>query len=168
MKTLEEFYDWFMEQGAKSLLPANLYCYGPVKSAIVHRDPPFQVEFFVVGKWEGQIDPHRHPDVDSIEVGVAGEPVNFNLNGRITLIGRGVPTRVHPWDWHSVASVPGGASFYSVQKWLNGVPPTSVGLNWEGTIRSLAGTEHFEELRRRGKWNVVKHRYIEKMVGVGG
>lgn len=157
-----------MDQKVGDLRPANLYNYGPVKSAIVHRDPPFQVEFFVVGAWTGLIDPHRHPDVDSIEVGVAGEPVNFNLNGRIIYLRRGEPVRVRPQDWHSVASVPGGASFYSVQKWLGGLQPTSVGLNWEGTIRSLAGTEHFEALRRHGKWDVVKHQYLEKAIAVGG
>lgn len=153
MRTLAEFHSWFMKQNIGSLVAGDAFDYGPVKSAIIHRAPPFQVEFLVVRPGKGAAPLHRHPDVDSIEVGVAGIGLDFNVNGTLYHMVPGSMLYVGPTDWHSVSEIPGnGAAFYSIQKWLNGVKPSSVGLNWEGAIDSLAGPEHFALIRKRGMW----------------
>jgi hypothetical protein len=46
----------------------------------------------------------------------------------------------------------GGATFYSFQQWDDGVEPTSAGLNWEGSLLSIAGPEHIKLLRQEGDW----------------
>lgn len=152
---LETFANWFLEQRVGALEYAEVFDYGPVKSAVLCREPPFQVELFIMRAGKPAVAPHRHPNVDSIEICGAGH-IAFNLNGRDYPISPGAQLHVGPEDWHSVSELNESVSFYSVQQWLNGKEPSSVGLDWEGTILSLAGLEHIKLLRQRGKWWRVK------------
>ena len=42
-------------------------------------------------------------------------------------------TRVRETDWHGANVMTDGGAFLSIQHWRNGVAPSSVGLDWEGT-----------------------------------
>lgn len=131
-------------------------------SIVLHRTRDYQTELFIAprewkttkhsrnyhfadGGRQESIGQHRHPNVDSYEVPLCGQ-IDFYVNGkpistpeRIRAISPrgqsgvyGSYTRILPTDWHGAAFGSGGGAFMSVQHWLNGVPPSSVGLDWEG------------------------------------
>ena len=117
---------------------------GDVTSVILYRQPPFQVQMFIAPP--GCVIPeHTHPNVDSFEVYVGGEiifshcgkPVTSKEdalsaapNGTSRLAGRVI--RVRPNDPHGGVFGPNGGVFYSVQMWLNGIPPRCVGSDYIG------------------------------------
>lgn len=139
---LVSFAQWFVLQKIDCLNPVAVYNFGQVVSLVLYRKAPFQAELFIVVPGGGFPEEHRHPNVDSFEVdmfgdialtvnGKPGEPVFTNRSD-----GSDKPlsfTRVRPTDFHGANSIKNGGSFLSIQHWLNGVEPTSVGLNWEGT-----------------------------------
>lgn len=149
-RNLAAFARWFLAQPFGSLRPPRslslLYRTegGCVTSVVLHRDAPYQVELFA-GPGPGHFPPHRHPSVDSFEVMLGGD-IGFTLRGKRlfseqqlaavaddgTSIVRGAMIRVRPGDLHGAEIGPAGGAFLSIQRWLNGVQPTSVGLNWEG------------------------------------
>ena len=153
-RSLSAFAKWFMAQPLSALRPpaAAVYHYetkaGPVHGIVLYRKAPFQVELFsgVPGPVRFDDFPeHRHPNVDSIEVLLSGS-VAFSLNGDSSpfaghvsevaadgaSLNCGKRVRVRPEDWHSAVLGPESGAFLSIQHWLNGVQPTSVGLDWDG------------------------------------
>lgn len=151
---LEQFADWFLAQPVLMWMAPHLgiYDYGAIRSVVLHRTPPFQVELFLaMGAAKFPVE-HRHPEVDTIEMHVSGE-VLLTVNGsrvRPDEIARGInadgtsrqafdSVRIRPTDFHGAQFDPAiqGSCFLSIQKWLHGVAPTSVGLNWEGLPSSL-------------------------------
>jgi hypothetical protein len=111
--------------------------FGVVTTIVLHREGQYQSELVIAlpetDKWPGE---HRHPDVDSIEVAVwdcddltrNGEPVH---GPDLIYRGRGL-VHLLPTDFHGSKATQDGISLISCQKWLNGVEPSSVGLNWIG------------------------------------
>jgi quercetin dioxygenase-like cupin family protein len=100
--------------------------------AVLYRDGQYQVELFTI-KPHTKSTPHLHPNVDSYEIFVSGE-IDFVINGQEyhCIEGVTVPglTRIYPNYWHTGTTSEKGGSFLSIQKWLNGVEPTSVTLDW--------------------------------------
>lgn len=150
-RSLESFLDWFLKMPIGML--SAVQPYGPavvldnakVLTVVVFRAPPFQVELVVAKPgttpWPGE---HRHPNVDSFEVALFNN-FDFTKNGMVVNgpelsipIETGPITfspacvRLTPNDWHGAAPRYEGAVLFSVQHWLNGVAPTSVGLDWIG------------------------------------
>jgi hypothetical protein len=112
---------------------------GVLSGVVLYRQGPYQVQLFNVQP-NSEIEPHIHPNVDSYEVFVGGD-INFmcddvwfeqnELGSRI---------RVKPSSWHGGKFGARGGCFLSVQKWLNGVPPTSVGDDWHDKENNTTGT----------------------------
>lgn len=125
-----------------------------VVTVTLFRQGQYQVELVMLlpnaPAWPGE---HRHPNIDSYEVAVDDDNApGFTLNGEVfenphfcvrVLLGAdqgGLPVyklcpvlRLKPTDWHG--TVPRGAKggvLMSVQRWKDGVSPTSVGKDWEG------------------------------------
>lgn len=94
----------------------------------LYRDGPFQVQMFL-GRAGASAPRHRHPNIDVIDIVLCGSAVFFSersdYNDTKTEI------RVRPNEAHITRSSEGGA-FVSFQKWLNGVAPSSVELDWVG------------------------------------
>lgn len=93
----------------------------------LYRNGPFQVQLFVV-KPNARSTRHAHPNIDSVEYGIAGDDTfeserNFRLHGLIM---------VAPGEMHTAAAREQGGAFFSIQKWLNGAIPSSVELDWTG------------------------------------
>ena len=153
--TLDQFCQWWLDQNITKIPPACSYDFGPVRSVVLYRAAPFQVELFTMLPGDGAVDAHRHPRVDSIEVPIAGE-LAFVINGKTHSAVPGSILHVGPKDWHSVDKLPYGSAFYSIQKWDDGTLPSSVGLEWEGTRESLAGIKHLKLLGKQGKWYRLK------------
>lgn len=120
----------------------GVICFGSVISLVLYREPPFQVELIITPYMDSGFTEHRHPDVDTIEYPLCGDG-DIYVNGKPTV----TPKQKKLWmagklpsclvpilhqDWHyGQNSKP--SAFISFQKWLNGVQPTSVGINWEGS-----------------------------------
>lgn len=151
-RNVVEFARWFLAQPFSALRPPKdgIYEYvtagGTVHGVVLHREAPWQVELFSVAPGRGGFFPeHGHPHVDSIEVLLGGE-IAFTRNGRrvsadeevfgIASDGAsplcGAQIRVRPGVPHGASLGSAGAMFLSIQHWLDGVPPTSVGLDWDG------------------------------------
>lgn len=111
--------------------------YGVVTTISLHREGQFQTELVIshpeTPEWPGE---HRHPNVDSIEVEVFdckgltrnGEPVT---KPDVRFEGRNL-VHLLPTDFHGSKAAKEGIALLSCQKWLNGVEPSSVGLDWIG------------------------------------
>ena len=104
------------------------------------------------------IPSHTHPNVDSYEVALSG--MEFFLNDKVVLPRwyANLPSnhcnlstshyevvRVLPESPHSAIAGDKGGSFMSVQHWLNGVKPTSVGNDWDGVTMGKRHTEQIED-----------------------
>lgn len=112
-----------------------------VTGLTIYRSDPFQVQLFIVNP-NVEIHEHQHPNVDSYEVALCG--MRFTYRGQElktfwdTADFQGLPKgsylalRVRPEDKHGAFASDQGGAFLSVQRWLNGVRPTSVGNDWEG------------------------------------
>ena len=145
--SLEDFYLYMMDQPLKLWSPVvnEFYNYGKVISTIDHRWKNFQVERFIIMPGVTTARHHTHPNVDSIELAIAGT-LEFEVNGILSQeiltdmpLGARHAARVGNNMVHAALAKNGGA-FYSFQKWLNGVKPTSVGLDWkdeQGSRRDL-------------------------------
>lgn len=135
--------------------------HGSVLTLTLFRSPPFQVEMVIKlpgsEAWPGE---HRHPNVDTYEVEwfntvdltkngvvVNGPELQVPVKISETLFALANCVRLRPTDWHGANRVPHGVVLLSVQQWLNGVEPTSVGTDWEG---EPATAGHAEILKERG------------------
>lgn len=154
-RDVAEYARWFFEQPMTMLRPPArdavrhfVDAGGEVRSVVLHRHGQFQTELLSVIPRPGNagLPEHRHPNVDTVEVFLAGE-FGFTKNGRLVNRGGrvspigadgvaqlcGLQVRVRPQDLHGAAPLgEGGWVFLSLQHWLNGVPPSSVGLDWAG------------------------------------
>jgi hypothetical protein len=116
---------------------------GEVMSTLLYREAPYQVQMFSVP--ENTIIPeHTHPNVDSYEVYLGGN-IRFSFEGEYVhskeeletdedglCKARGSIIRVRPNNRHGGVFGPGGGVFLSVQKWLNGVQPHCVAMDYVG------------------------------------
>lgn len=150
---LPEFANWFLAQPFQSLRPPKnaVHSYvtagGAVHSLVLYRSAPYQAELFfgLPVESEGFFPEHSHPNVDSIEVMLSGQ-IGFTLRGKpvnaredvtgVALDGSaalcGARVRVHANVSHGAWVGPGGGAFLSLQRWRDGIEPTSVGLDWDG------------------------------------
>lgn len=142
--TLECFAEWFLQQRFVAMTPVAIYDYGGIRSLVLYRDTIFQAELFVIAPGAGFPEEHRHPHVDAFEVDIFGD-IRLTINGKrrrptaIVRQGHERPfcmNRVRETDWHGASIMSKGGAFLSLQHWLNGIHPSSVGLDWEGTFVS--------------------------------
>lgn len=159
-RNLADFARWFLAQPFGVLrppqVPVSYYELATdagakegaaVTGIVLYRSPPYQVELFSVHATENgaSFPEHRHPDVDSIECFLSGD-IAFTIAGRRVASDEdleqlsqdgahalsGALLRVRSRDWHGARVGPLGGSFLSLQRWRDGVKPTSVALNWIG------------------------------------
>lgn len=125
--TIRAFAVWWMRHKVFSVPAGGVRVFEGVYGLTLYRDGPFQVQLFIVAPNAGSPE-HAHPNIDSIEYGLAGADTftserNFRLHGLIC---------VAPGERHTAAAREEGGAFISIQKWLNGVEPSSVELDWIG------------------------------------
>jgi quercetin dioxygenase-like cupin family protein len=112
---------------------------GNLSGVVLYRDNEYQVQLFIV-KPNSVIEPHIHPNVDSFEVYVSGD-IRFMCDDIwYDEPQSGQVIRVKPNSYHGGEFGERGGCFLSVQKWLNGVPPTSVGDDWHDKQGNAEGT----------------------------
>lgn len=111
---------------------------GNLSGCVLYRDGPYQVQLFIV-KPNSEIEPHIHPNVDSYEVFVSGD-INFMCDDVwMDQYKFGSYTRVRENNYHGGKFGKRGGCFLSIQKWLNGVEPTSVGEDWHDNNNNKQG-----------------------------
>ena len=133
---LEKYLKWVVNNvsfSPWSVIKNNLSFADGVIGFVLHREGQFQTQLFIVEP-NVVIPDHIHPNVDSFEVAIHG--MTFRHSGKTILTPEndsvGDSIYVHRNDWHGGCSCGDGGCFMSVQKWLNDVPPTSVGNDWGG------------------------------------
>ena len=151
---LTTFLEWYLEAGLKIFTPMDdaVHFVENVVGTTIYRHEQFQVQLFTANP-NTIIPEHVHPNVDSYEVALTG--MEFTLQGKIILpmwasdtkcqdsnlsIAHYSTVRVLPESLHGGRSGPKGGAFMSVQHWLNGVKPTSVGNDLNGG--STMGNDH--------------------------
>jgi quercetin dioxygenase-like cupin family protein len=112
---------------------------GTLSGVVLYRQDQYQVQLFNVQP-NCVIEPHIHPNVDSFEVFVGGDIVFINDNVEHPRTKLFDVIRVKPTSWHGGKFGERGGCFLSVQKWLNGVPPTSVGNDWKDKSGNTLGS----------------------------
>lgn len=165
---LTNFLFWFLDSPIGLIKPPDpvagkacntLTVHESVLTLTLFRNPPFQVELVILlpgsPAWPGE---HRHPNVDSYEVAWFNT-VNFTKNGKVqngpelivpvrvadtqfTLCGA---VRLLPTDFHGTNQLVEGGALISLQHWLNGVEPTSVGNDWIGAPTTPGHAKLLEE-----------------------
>jgi len=143
---LEVFLYWWMNKkpiNTPDESPTNFN--GTLSGTVLYRQAPYQVQLFIVQP-NSVIEPHIHPNVDSYEVFVGGDII-FTCDGvehkkpaDYKQHALDMNLRVKPNSWHGGIFGERGGCFLSVQKWLNGVIPTSVGDDWRDKNNNLIGT----------------------------
>jgi len=137
---LEAFMVWWLGKRVINTPTENETNFNGVLSGLVlYRSGQYQVQLFIVQP-NSLIESHIHPNVDSFEVFVGGD-VEFICDDVVhkqTILGGVV--RVRETSWHGGVFGPKGGSFLSIQKWLNNVPPSSVGNDWADKSKNVIGT----------------------------
>lgn len=144
-RNLAAFARWFMAQPptAWMLPPQATYEFeaqgSKVSSVILYRAGRYQAELFMSTQ-AGVFPEHSHPNVDSIEVMLAGG-IEFTVRGRAAFRPEVVKkhSRTQGMMIGVAAGVPhgaivreGGGAFISLQRWRGSLPVTSVGIDWDG------------------------------------
>ncbi len=148
---LTDYAQWFMAAApTHHRRPVGeVVHYDPATAIVMDRDEQFQVELYTFPAGV-DIPAHKHPNVESIEIGICGQLLVF-LDGKcvqgpfsmeraaVTFMNRGfrIPANID----HYVSLGPPGGAFFSVQKWLNGKIPTSIGDDWAGGRKYSAAHE---------------------------
>ena len=150
---LTTFLEWYLAGGLKTYVPHKNFVHfvEGVTGLTVYRSGEYQVQLFTATP-DTVIPSHTHPNVDSYEVALSG--MEFFLDDKVVLprwyadmpatnsnlaMSHYEVVRVLPDSPHSALAGKDGGSFMSVQHWLNGVEPTSVGNDWIG---STMGDKH--------------------------
>jgi len=106
---------------------------------VLFREDQYQVQLFTLQP-NTVIHAHCHPNVDSYEVHIGGD-LTFEVDGFVhsnrAMLDH---IRIFPHSKHTAISGPRGGCFVSVQKWLNGVKPTTVGHDWDDANGNQIGT----------------------------
>lgn len=114
-------------------------CDDAIYGVVLYRQAPYQVQLFIMPP-NSFIEDHVHPNVDSYEVFIGGD-IAFRCDGEEYVQDvLGASIRVLPDSWHGGKFGERGGCFLSIQKWLNNVPPTSVGHDWRDAANNTAGT----------------------------
>lgn len=141
---LQAFLHWWMAVrplNTPEEAPTNFS--GELSGVVLFRQGQYQVQLFIVQP-NSIIKPHIHPNVDSYEVYLGGDIIFTRDDVEFEQTEYGDTIRVKPTNWHGGKFGERGGSFLSVQKWLNGVKPTSVGEDWQDKDRNTSGKAYKE------------------------
>ena len=153
---LSHFLEWYLKEKPGVCIPINeqpVFFVEDVTGVVIYRHKDYQVQLFTCAP-NGVIPSHTHPNVDSFEVSLWG--MEFSLEGKkIISIKHSLnsktfsylPIRVLPKSEHGAKAGVKGGCFLSIQRWLNGVKPTSVGNDWAGDLNM--GNNHSTQIKTK-------------------
>lgn len=145
--TVEEFANWFEENGFPIRPPHNdaIFKTNNASALVLFREGQFQAELYIVDSNSVTPD-HSHPGVESIILYLSGEgstTINreevanskiyfdkINSDGTSVLFKQKL--RLNHTDSHGLVCYDKGFAFFSIEKWPDGISPTSVAAHWHG------------------------------------
>ena len=138
--TLTEFVETWLSSGPL-MPPVMAYeSAGANVGVTLYRDARFQVQIWALPP-NSVVTEHNHPEIDTYLVRVGGK-IRLKLNGawvplhamqRTEWMGmRTWAQRVRPGELHEVSVGRPGGSFLAISERVDGKPPVSVHLSWEG------------------------------------
>lgn len=129
--SVRDFAVWWLRNRPFSVPKSDavLY-YDGFAGVTLFRHENFQVQLVIV-KPDHKSPSHSHPNIDSVEYGLAGDGEGTFESDRNARFGPLV--FIEPGESHTAGAGHTGGAFISIQKWINGTTPTSVELDWNGT-----------------------------------
>lgn len=149
--TLKEFKDWWLRTRQFRPPLHGVYIYPGTKAITLYRQGQYQVQMVCFDPYV-TVKEHSHPNIESYEYVIRYEQEKPEEDTELSYdITSGAAhtkikqTLVHlpPSTPHSGKTGANGGVFLSIQKWLNGVSPTCVGL--DSSDETLATTWCIEE-----------------------
>jgi hypothetical protein len=146
-KTLEEFAEWYKNQGFPIRPPFEdpVYTTDISYSYVLYREGQYQAELYLVRPNTSSPE-HSHPGVENI-IMVWGGDVSFSQEGKYTdlsehyteansqgtnkLFGMCGPN-LNGTATHALFAGTKGGAFLSLEKWPEGKQPSSVTIHWQG------------------------------------
>jgi len=125
---VRDFAHWWLTHKPIQCPGGAISRIGKISGITLYRNGQFQVQMFI-GEPLSSAPKHSHPNIDSVEVVLSGELI---LDEAGTAIKPGDVVPVAPGEFHVARAPKEGVCFLSIQKWLNGVNPTSVVDDWDG------------------------------------
>jgi len=144
--TIEEFAQWYKENNYPIRPPFG----EPIRitdisySMVLYREGQYQVELYLL-KPNSETPPHSHPGVESIGICWTGglsieqggeffdsAPYDFKApDGTSTLFGA-MGAILPSGASHSLFTKENGGAMLTLEKWPDGITPTSATVNWAG------------------------------------
>lgn len=137
-QTVEEFAAWYKANGMPMRPPKEdpVYVTEISYSYVLYREGQYQAELYLVRPNTGSPD-HSHPGVNNIIMLMGGD-IGTKQNNIVSLVPSDVdifglfgPT-INSGDTHSLHVGERGGAFLSLEKWDEGIKPTSVTIRWQG------------------------------------
>jgi hypothetical protein len=151
---LEEFADWYKAERFPIRPPFEdpIYITDISYSYVLYREGQYQVELYLI-KPNSETPDHSHPEIENI-IMVWGGDLHTRINGTLldypqeynarkkdgtsTLFGI-CGNKLTDKETHAVITGKKGGALLSIEKWPDGVNPTSVTVRWAG---NTVGVEH--------------------------
>jgi len=130
-ETLEEFKDWWLRKRTLRVPLDCVHKYPGATTVTLYRRGQYQVQM-VYFEPNLEVKEHSHPNIVSYEVGILRVPkeeFGYAVIGDIEHTSPTKPLFIDRGVIHGGKSGALGSGFLSIQKWLNNVPPTCVGLD---------------------------------------
>lgn len=130
-QTVEEFAKWYKDNGYPIKPPAGekVYVTDISYSYVLFREGQFQVELYLV-KPDTFSPEHSHPGVENVVLiwgGDIGDSASTITTPPFGVQGPTIRNNTH--ELHAGAN---GCAVLSIEKWDEGLKPTSVSINWVG------------------------------------
>lgn len=132
----DELHDYAEAIGARMLehlgaRPRSVQDLGMVDSSVLHRTGYMQAELIRI-RPGSRIAVHRHPQVDSIDLLVAGNVAAFMIGAhQVPRFIHGIGLRIAESAPHGGEAGPQGLVVLSCQRWAQ--PPSHITLAWRGS-----------------------------------
>lgn len=156
---LEEFAQWYSDNHFPIRPPFEdpIYITDISYSYVLYREGQYQVELYLI-KPNSETPDHSHPNIENIIMVWGGDlhtringtlidyPKEFNFkkeDGTSSLFGL-QGDKLTDKDTHAVVTGNKGGALLSIEKWPEGVKPTSVTVRWRG---ETVGAMHETSIR---------------------
>jgi hypothetical protein len=137
-KNVEEFASWYKINKFPMRPPIEdpVYATEISMSYVLFREGQYQAELYLVKPNTGSPE-HSHPGVENI-IMLMGGNVGLRVNGIDNIPPKGLPLfgvfgeTIRNNSSHALCCGDMGGAFLSLEKWDEGIKPTSVTIRWQG------------------------------------
>lgn len=148
--TVEEFCNWYISNGMPINFPekVEVFLTDDATSVCLFRKGQFQVELYLILP-HPNVPIHEHPNVEAIEIRLDN---SRKIDGEVLRTGQS-----HGPGIRMIAEER-GFPLISVQKWLDGISPTTISIRWKGRT---VGPKHDKLIKRFCPETLVLNGYAD-------